>query len=118
MKYKIPPFVLASALAASVVALSGCVAGRYGHGWIGWTDYPYHAWYDEYYGLIYDGYWGLDGVFYFRLKNSDSRYHRDNSGHFRRDDMAPSSRYRRIEGVMREPERGTYVPKFPRDQRR
>lgn len=82
--------LLAVAIAAGTVALSGCYyyGDRYGYDRYGYND----AYYDGYYGPYYGGYWGSDGYFYYY--DSDHRYHRGDSAHFRHGQFEGSRMYR------------------------
>jgi len=101
-------------LALAAVPLSGCVDGPYRYG-VGmqWSSHPYDVWYDGYYGPFYDGYWGVDGYFYFRLDRLARAYRRGDPLHFRRTHREGEPRYRRYEGMTREPPRGTRMPSYP-----
>jgi len=111
--------ILPLGLALATVPLSGCVTDGYGYGEMEWSSYPYSGWYNGYYGSIYDGYWGTDNYFYFRLDRNDHRFRRGDHEHFRRGDDRQDGRFRRFEGVMQPPPRGTRMPNFPqRDRQR
>ncbi len=105
-------------LFAATVPLSACAGYGYGHGGLVWISHPYYGWYDNYYGPFYDGYWGSDGFFYFRLGNHERSYRRDQYRHFRRDDRPPNDSFRRFEGTMQQPPKGTKMPRFPKSDRR
>lgn len=107
-------------LALATVPLSSCAGDgyRYGYGSLSWSSYPYSGWYNDYYGPFYDGYWGADGFFYFRLDGRERSYRRDQYRHFRRDAHSPGDRFRRFEGSIRPPPRGTRMPNFPHDRDR
>jgi len=87
--------LLAVAIAAGTVALSGCYyyGDRYGYDHRYGDRYGYNdAYYDGYYGPYNGGYWASDGSFYYY--DSDHRYRRDDSGHFRHDQYEGSRMYR------------------------
>lgn len=71
-------------VAAAALSMTAC-ADTYGHH----DRYAYanggyaDGYYDGYYGAVDTGYWGTDGAFMYR--GADHQYHRDDSGHFRKD---------------------------------
>jgi hypothetical protein len=70
--------------AAAAVSMTAC-ADMYGHhdryAYAGDGVYA-DGYYDDFYGPVDTGYWGDDGVFMYR--GADQQYHRDDSGHFRK----------------------------------
>jgi len=76
----------------TALLLAGC-APAYGPGPRPYYEYgPYPAeaisfdgFYDGYYGPYYGGYWARDGFFYYA--DRDRHFHRDFSGHYRRDNV-------------------------------
>ena len=110
--------IAVAALALAGTTLGGCADGRYGYGvGVHWVSHPYDVWYDGYYGPFYDGYWGIDGIFYFRIDARDRAYRRGDPRHFRKELQRGEPRFRRYEGVTREPPRGTRMPSYPPHQK-
>jgi hypothetical protein len=75
---------LAALTFAAVAAFSLAACDTYGprpgpYASVGFVD----GYYDDYYGPFDAGYWGDDGVFWYR--GGDHQFHRDDAGHFRRD---------------------------------
>ncbi len=70
-------------VAAAAVSMTAC-ADTYGHR-DHYASVGVYAdgYYDGFYGPIDTGYWGDDGAFMYR--GSDQQFHRDDSGHFRKD---------------------------------
>lgn len=72
-------------VAAAAVSMTAC-ADTYGHhdryAYAGDGVYA-DGYYDGFYGTVDTGYWGDDGAFMYR--GSDRQFHRDDSGHFRKD---------------------------------
>jgi hypothetical protein len=72
--------------AAAAVSMTAC-ADTYGHHdhYVAGYGVGIYAdgYYDNFYGPVDTGYWGDDGVFMYR--GSDQQYHRDDSGHFRKE---------------------------------
>ena len=106
--------LLLTCLAGSLLSLSACYDRGYDGGLaMGWSSYPYYGWYDGYYGSIYDGYWGPDGGFYYRLSPSGRTFLRGDPRHFRRGETSPpDARFKRFNGTLHPPPRGTRMPHF------